>query len=331
MADYHYQPNCSSKPDGLGASCMEIHRRDDRGTEWTSCNRGSSRRLQNQLMRIHIVPGRLVRCVFGVVVFFCVGWGIQFSSTTRDVHASDDVGVSESPHATTTTLPLFELPWDRVITDVRWTSGPHSWRMGGQLSEIVPGAFANGLDFARPGGASWPVLAMAPGIVIRNDCGHLGLGCIVAIRHDEDGSVMIYGHLEPNSSGTAPHNDIVSGGFYGPGMVIGYAGRSGGQTNVHLHIELRDGAAACAPVEECGDVAFAGSPVSWDGLTLVDGYRIAPFCVVVNGDCSQVYNYDGSATLGSIAAPYPDFPFRDYDGTARRSLTYCLLYTSRCV
>jgi murein DD-endopeptidase MepM/ murein hydrolase activator NlpD len=172
--------------------------------------------------------------------------------------------------------------------------------MGGYLSEIVPGAYANGLDFARPNGASWPVLAMAPGFVIRNDCGHAGLGCIVAIRHDDDGSVMIYGHLESNSTGTAPKNNIVDGGFYGPGMVIGYTGRSGGQTNVHLHIELRDGRATCAPAEECGDVAFAGSPLGWDGRKLVDGYYIAAFCVLEGGDCnslSQIYNYIGNVTF----------------------------------
>ncbi len=256
---------------------------------------------------------------------------ILLPSSTEARRNSADSPVNSQQGQTTSSMvssqradsPDYQLPWDKKITDVTWTSGPHSWRMGGELNAIVPSAYANGLDFARPGGASWPVLAMATGFVIRNDCRHAGLDCIVAIRHDTDGSVMIYGHLEPNTAYTAPKNDLVDGLFVGPGTVIGYTGRSGGQTNVHLHIELRDGGATCSPAEECGDVAFAGSPLSWDGRRLVDGYYIAAFCVVEGGDCnslSQIYNYDGSAVRGSIAAAYVDFPFRDYDGTNRKTL-----------
>lgn len=254
-----------------------------------------------------------------------VTWNPGTSIAAEEIHTSNGIAFPVVSHAGASkpNLPEFQLPWDDAFTDVRWTSGPHSWSMGGEFSAIILGAYANGLDFARPGGKTWPVLAMAPGQVIRNDCGHAGLGCIVAIRNDVDDSVMIYAHLEANLTGTAPKNNVLVDNSYESGTVIGYAGQSGGQANIHLHIELRDGSTSCVPLEECGDVGFAGSPVSWDGQLLVDGYRIASFCVLEGGDCnslSQIYNYDGSATHGSIGQAYANFPFRDYDSTPRRTL-----------
>jgi len=121
-------------------------------------------------------------------------------------------------------------PWDSTIRDVKWTSGPHSYSKGGQLNVTVPIQYANGLDFARPNGETWAVTPMAAGTVIKNRCyGGTGLGCIVAIRHDDGGTVMVYAHLRPNNSSTAPENTVVEGGFYGPGAIIGYVGSSGNQ------------------------------------------------------------------------------------------------------
>ncbi len=229
--------------------------------------------------------------------------------------------------------PSFKWPWDpKDNGKILWTSGPHSWSRGGQLTAKISASRGNGLDFAKEGEVSFEVVAMASGIVIENKCGFSGLGCIVAIKHDVGGSVMIYAHLKPNRLKTAPENNIQVGKHYEQGDIIGYAGNSGGQKHVHLHIELRDGSPPCnAPAnsidgDDCGDVGFAGNPIGWDGKALVDGYYVSGYFDSANqcgpgADCDTIFNYDGSATKGGIAKPYLDFPYIDY-GTPRQVMAF---------
>jgi hypothetical protein len=217
--------------------------------------------------------------------------------------------------------PTFKLPWDSANNrKVLWTSGPHSWSRGGNFQTKIGITRGSGLDFAM-GGQSFDVLAMAAGTVIKNKCDFTGLGCIVAIRHTADGSVMIYGHLKANVNGTAPLNELVEGNSYPQSYLVGYAGNTGGNWPVHLHIEYRDGASSCnAPVSrfdgnDCGDIGFAGNPVGWEGKKLVDNYYIAGYLSTPDScgdpECDVIFNYDGSAVIGPILAPFLDFPYRD--------------------
>lgn len=230
-------------------------------------------------------------------------------------------------------FPEFEWPWDEEDNNkVYWTSGPHSWSQGGNFTGKISASRGNGLDFAKSGGTSFNVTAMASGEVIKNECGFQGLGCIVAIKHDVGGSVMIYGHLMTTSGASKPINDL--GTTVQQGDFIGYAGNTGGQKSIHLHIELRDGTENCDAPEnndfgavngdDCGDVGFAGNPIAWDGMTLVDDYYVsgyfdAGYCdtdpsddpptdqpceeggpprnfCAPDADCDTIFNYDGSAS-----------------------------------
>ena len=234
------------------------------------------------------------------------------------------------------TMPLFLLPWDsRENGSISWTSGPHSWSQGGQLTGTISANRGNGLDFGK-GGATFTVTNMASGILVKNQCGFPGLGCIVAIKHDIGGTIMIYAHLRPNSHETAPANGLKMNQWYSQGTAIGYAGQSGSQPSIHLHIELRDGGICDAPPnridgavndDDCDSdsgtrsIGFAGSPVGWDGRQFVNGYYInAYFDSERNcgpgSDCDTSFNYDGSAVKGSIGAPFLGFPYND-NGTFR--------------
>lgn len=208
-------------------------------------------------------------------------------------------------------FPDFKWPYDQSL-GVQWSGGPHSWSTGRQLTATINNTRGSGLDFAY-GGKTFDVLAMASGTVIKNKCGS-GLGCIVAVRHDIGQSIMIYGHLQPNSNETAPDNQISEGTWISQGTTIGKAGKSGADA-IHLHIEFRDGTSSCTADVDCGDVGqWSGNPISWDGRVFVDGYYVAGYCVQegYNGDCtSQIYNYDGSAIQGSPHKAFGNFPFLD--------------------
>lgn len=262
-----------------------------------------------------------------VIVLFLNGHPVSAKSyiyTTQDLLDDDR------------SLPSFKLPWPEGLNgQIYWTSGPHSWSKGGLLTAKVSASRANGLDFGR-GGASWDVVAMASGVVIKNRCGFAGLGCIVAIRHDVGGSVMVYAHLEPNIGGSAPNNELQEGMWVQQKTKIGRVGQSGGQTAIHLHIELRDGGICYAPADgingdDChtgGDpsIGFAGSPIGWDGQRLIDNYFINgyfdsdSYCGP-GADCDTIYNYDGSAIYGHIGAPYIKFPYND-SGIQRQVLAF---------
>lgn len=179
------------------------------------------------------------------------------------------------------TFPSFTLPWSESENgNIKWSGGPHSWSMGGNLAAEISASHGSGLDFAK-NGSTFDVEPMAAGRVIVNQCGFAGFGCIVAIRHNIGGTVMIYAHLKQKQNGNTPDNDLIIGGEYGTNKLIGKAGQSGQSglgANIHLHVELRDGASNCdrgTYGADCGDIHFLGNPVGWDGRLLVDGYKIS--------------------------------------------------------
>jgi len=244
--------------------------------------------------------------------------------------AGTDFGQSDRERSTVpqaqVTYPSFKWPWDpKDNGTIKWTGGPHSWSKGGQLTKTISASHGSGLDFAKDEGESFDVVAMASGTAIENKCDYYGLGCIVAIRHDVGDSVMIYAHLEPNSDESAPENDIQVGVHYNQGEIIGHAGQSGGPWPIHLHIEFRDGAADCTAGADCGDIGFAGNPIGWDAKPFNDyyisGYFDSDNQCGPGADCDTIFNYDGSATRGTIAVPYLDFPYID-SGEPRKVLAF---------
>ena len=277
--------------------------------------------MQNRVSRY-----AAVRCLFVIVALIGIGWVNHASAAP----SPSKVGSPSIP-ASQQSYPPFRWPW-RQEERVRWAGGPHAYGVSDPTVSI-PTYSGNGLDFGKDGGGSFDVLAMASGIVLKDACGFAGLGCIVAIKHTTGGSVMIYAHLQPNADGSAPDNLIVQGQIVDMGTIIGKAGQSGGQPAIHLHIEWRDGT-VCTQNPYCGDVGWAGNPIPWDGKVSFDGRIVAGYCVLDGGDCTdRIYNYDGSAVLGTIAQIYSNFPYFDGD-TLQRTLasvhpTFTCPYTDR--
>lgn len=99
--------------------------------------------------------------------------------------------------------------------------------------KTVPGDFHGGLDFAA--GANTPILASAPGTVIRAiDKNRSGYGLHVMIHHGL-GYQTLYAHCNKVL--------VESGERVQKGQVIALIGRSGQATGNHLHYEVRFGLA----------------------------------------------------------------------------------------
>lgn len=100
--------------------------------------------------------------------------------------------------------------------------------VGGKRTQGIHGY--NGVDIASTLGT--PILASADGEVIisRSSGWNGGYGTYVVIRHS-NGTQTLYAH---NSSNAVSVGDSVK-----QGQVIGYMGRTGKATGVHLHFEIR--------------------------------------------------------------------------------------------
>jgi murein DD-endopeptidase MepM/ murein hydrolase activator NlpD len=162
----------------------------------------------------------------------------------------------------------------------RHTGGPHLGSFCSQQDILA----ASGLDF---GGESHEVLAMADGRYLgRGETTASGLqaGRYVLVEH-EGGVQVMYWHLAgftPEVLALAPGTEIPKG------YPVGWSGRSGNQSAVHLHIELRRGAVASNP--------YSGVRVSWDGQT-VDGWTVRMFRWPGRSD--RGISYRGSAARGA--------------------------------
>ena len=212
-------------------------------------------------------------------------------------------------------LPDFRLPYSEDA-GVYWTGGPHAYGLADQTSTFDTGE-GSGLDFASGSNPNFEVLAMADGEVIDVSRGNPGFGYQVAIQHDVGDAVLIYAHLLEGSitvSKTNPPTHVSQG------TILGKAGKSGGQKDVHLHIELRYGTKVNGQwlcYRRCLPGNLGGNPWGWeDGLPLVDGYNI--FGYLADGEGLRTYNYDGSAVKGTLVVRN-DFPYRDQPGNIQRS------------
>ncbi|MEM7124986.1 MAG: peptidoglycan DD-metalloendopeptidase family protein [Chloroflexota bacterium] len=228
-------------------------------------------------------------------------------------------------------LPGFVLPWESDLNGhVRWTGGPHAYAVGPQGT--AQAGTGSGLDFSYAPGLdengnrespSFRVLNMAAGTVVEadptcpywpSDSSSIGFGCLVAIRHFTGESVLIYAHLQRGS-----FDHLIPGKRLNRGDYIGFAGASGNQTAVHLHIDLRDGGDTC--YYHCfpkKDDSKWGNPIGWDdSLPLVDGYKISPYYVDSEG--LRFYNYDGAATRGNVKVIH-NFTYID-SGIRRKNVT----------
>lgn len=162
----------------------------------------------------------------------------------------------------------------------RHTGGPH---LGAFCSQQDVSA-ASGLDF---GGESHEVLAMADGRYLgRGETTAAGYqaGKYVLLEHDGGVQVM-YWHLagfSPEVLALAPGADIPKG------FPVGWSGRSGNQSAVHLHVELRRGAVATNP--------YSGVRVAWDGQ-VVDGWTVRMFRWPGRDD--RGISYRGSVVRGA--------------------------------
>ncbi len=184
-------------------------------------------------------------------------------------------------------LPYFRFPYNKELK-VRWTSGLHAYGKGGQFEAKIDVSEGSGLDFAL---GVFDVLAMAPGKIVQVGFG--GLGRQIAVKHDDGGSVIVYGHLSSSY--------VVEGQHVDAGKPLGKTGNSVGCTNgfnppcvdpkmgVHLHVELRDGSGTCVNSKNC----LWGNPISWNGV-LIDDYHF--WGLYVPGNPTLIYNYDGIAT-----------------------------------
>lgn len=211
-------------------------------------------------------------------------------------------------------LPDFKLPYSDKA-NVKWTGGPHEYENTDFLSKF-PAGYGSGLDFAgtEPDhGKNFQVLAIAAGTVEglnkKESCdANMGFGCWVAIRHTVGETVAIYAHLKPDTIKVEQGNPVEQGD------VIAKAGKSGQQTNVHLHLELRWGGECHVP----GNCPYGyGDPLGWGDLVpFVDDYRIATYLTrckdAVTDEYDCAYNYDGSAVRGDVKVMY-DFRYKDCD------------------
>lgn len=232
------------------------------------------------------------------------------------------------PPPTAVLLPNFRLPYfpprDKLDLQVRFTGGPHGWNKGTDVQFTAYGT-GSGLDFSAGGGNSFPVVAMADGMLIAANCGkpgdltefgpdNGGLGCVITIRHDVGNSVLTYAHLAYEETFQKWEQllksdiDII---LVKQGDVLGKAGKTGAGSHgkVHLHLELR------ADRQD-------GPPIGWEDLSMyggqIDGYwiygysEIGPYGAVH----SRIYNYDGVAVKSSPNERQPIVgEFRFHDGT----------------
>ena len=162
----------------------------------------------------------------------------------------------------------------------RHTGGPHLGAFCSQQDILA----ASGLDF---GGESHEVLAMADGRYLgrgETTAGGLQAGKYVLLEH-AGGVQVMYWHLggfSPEVQALAPGAEIPKG------FPVGWSGRSGNQSAVHLHVELRRGAVPTNP--------YSGVRVPWDGQ-VVDGWTVRMFRWPGHSD--RGISYRGSAVRGA--------------------------------
>lgn len=205
----------------------------------------------------------------------------------RLLSANESFGVSAQVTFPTT----MKLPFEGIQ---RYTGGPHAGAGNACASVALD---ASGIDFAaKTPGKSFAVLNIADGIL--KNVAYIGdqnpqtidWGWTVSVELDDsNGLVVLYSHLDLSNADVSRLQDL-KGKRIPQGYVIGNAGRSGGQSSIHLHLELRTGGTSY------NSYSSIGSRVGWDNV-VIDGWTIHIHRIGQNG--STGYNYQGSAVRGS--------------------------------
>jgi len=180
--------------------------------------------------------------------------------------------------------PRLRMPYDRSRTDIRYTGGPHDYNPKPYCSATI--SSSSGIDFAALGSITarqFEVLSIAPGKVKASNftVNGNGPGFFVIIDHGEFQSE--YWHLDRQSDelrqlvSTHGPNPTVPGGF-----PIAFAGQTGGQADIHLHLELSINRSRPGP----GGQSWNGQPI--------DGWVIYQHAI----SDKTGYNYQGTAIRG---------------------------------
>jgi len=199
-------------------------------------------------------------------------------------------------------LPVLKLPFEHTFSGLM-ISGPHAWNAGNGYNTTYSAGLGSGLDFGGSSG-SMNVLSMADGTVVEiypdplkypalncqkersADNGIGGMGCWVVVRNQFSGTVLIYGHMQPNPA-------LRVGDWIEQGRLLGVttSGKIGSSSGPHLHVEFRTGIARCWASCPGGEFLRSyGEPLDWHGV-IVDGYLISGG-VLKPG---LGLNYDGTA------------------------------------
>ena len=227
-----------------------------------------------------------------------------FANKSLDVHAQP----AEVPITASVILPNLKAPYDKDEQKVYWSGGPHEFANLQTQSKFKQG-YGSGIDFDGSEDYDWCnkqcsfiVRSMAEGDVIYRQEGDFGKQ--VAVKLTVGGAVIIYGHLYDYFPG------LVEGTHVYQGSSIGHSGTTNA-TNVHLHVELRDGNTCNT---HCLSNGLGGNPVPWHSK-VIDGYRIFEYRTSET-DVADVFNYDGVAVKEATdVTEYYDFQFIDIDYT----------------
>lgn len=175
----------------------------------------------------------------------------------------------------TVTIPSMKLPWDKSLTNIPLTGGPHSGKS--QTPCILESISSmSGVDFGLPYGTN--VLAVAAGTVFLAKAVSDSRGpYIVGIDHKGNFATE-YWHLSSINS------SINVGVSVNQGTILA---KSGAPVNppgpAHLHLEFRTGSPGYL------------TPLSAHKMP-IDGYTIWTYVRTSNGDG---YNYQGTMTRGT--------------------------------
>jgi len=115
------------------------------------------------------------------------------------------------------------------------------WPVKGPVTSwfgVRDGRRHDGIDIAVPMGT--PILAAESGIVVYSGSQIKGYGNVVILKHRE-GFSTVYGH---HSANRVKVDEQVR-----KGQVVGYAGKTGLASGVHLHFEVRYGVRAVDPMD----------------------------------------------------------------------------------
>lgn len=195
-------------------------------------------------------------------------------------------------------FPSLKMPFSKGDNNSKGSlsGGPHEWYADDDFKDILPTSNGSGVDI---GGRDMVIVAMASGTVVdmypnpekSNEAGTVcttrfgGLGCWVAIRHDFGGSIIIYGHIQPDPN-------IKIGSWIKQSNKIGSTkGSTIGDGDPHVHLEFRDGTNICTVrCISMGAGLKYGQPIDWHGVVIDNQLISAGFTT-----SGQRYNYDGTA------------------------------------